>query len=300
MSHWSTDDFLHVLADCIQDDVLQEVQDSPVAGLPCDESTDAANLKQLMIFVRLLVKGSPHTRFLKVVELQNGKADTIKEKLVDVCQESGLPLSKITGFGSDGASVMVGCRTGVANRLTSLNPEMISVHCGAHRLALAASQAASSVPYMKKFNGYLNTLFYFFKNSLLREAGLHAIQDIMEEPVLKLKRAVDTRWLSHDQAVTAIRHTLPSLLTCLEREAAGEEDGDAVAHGLLSGLGTYNFIATVYLMSDVLPLLTTLSLVFQTENVDLSIVQPQVAATISSLKLLRKSQGLQWKTFLVS
>ncbi len=111
----------------------------------------------------------------------------------------------------------------------------------------------------------------------------------MEEPVLKLKRAVDTRWLSHDQAVTAIRRTLPSLLTCLEREAA--QNGDAVARGLVSALGAYNFIATIYLMSDVLPLLTTLSLVFQTEDVDLSVVQPQVAATISSLKLLRNQPG---------
>ena len=43
-------------------------------------------------------------------------------------------------------------------------------------------------------------------------------------------------------------------------------------------------IATVYLLSDVLPVLTQLSLVFQTADVDLSVIKPQVSATIASLK----------------
>ena len=47
-----------------------------------------------------------------------------------------------------------------------------------------------------------------------------------------LKKAIHTRWLSHDQAVTTIRPTLPSLLTTLEREV--DERDDAVARGLRS------------------------------------------------------------------
>ena len=52
----------------------------------------------------------------------------------------------------------------------------------------------------------------------------------MEEPVLCLKRAVYTRWISHDQAVTAIQSTLASLLSALKKEVA--EKRGAVAHGL--------------------------------------------------------------------
>ena len=69
---------------------------------------------------------------------------------------------------------------------------MISIHCGAHRLALASSQAAESITYLKWFDSHLSTLFYYFKNSPVREAALHQIQEIMEEPVLRLKRAVHT------------------------------------------------------------------------------------------------------------
>ena len=78
--------------------------------------------------------------------------------------------------------------------------------------------------------------------------------------MLCLKKAIHTRWLSHDKAVTAIRRTLPSLL----REVA--ERDDAVARGLVRAIKLYKFVAMLYLLSDVLPHLSTLSLVFQRES----------------------------------
>ena len=132
---------------------------------------------------------------------------------MSVCSQSQISLNKVLGFGSDGASVMTGCRSGVAVRLRGHNHEMISLHCGAHRLALASSQAAHAIIYLKRFDDHLNTLFYHFANSSVREAALHKIQTMLEEPVLCLKKAAFTRWLSHDQAVTTIRKTLKSLLT---------------------------------------------------------------------------------------
>ena len=111
----------------------------------------------------------------------------------------------------------------------------------------------------------------------------------MEEPVLRLKQAVYTRWLSHDQAVTSIRQCLSSLLTTLEQATA---EDDAVARGLLYAMKTYKFVATLYLLSDVLPILTTLSLVFQKENVPLTAILPNVNATIASSNLLKTQPGL--------
>ena len=54
--------------------------------------------------------------------------------------------------------------------------------------------------------------------------------------------------------MTAIRRTLPSLLTTLEREVA--EKDDAVARWLLHAIKWCRFVATLYLLSDVLPLLS--------------------------------------------
>ena len=86
------------------------------------------------------------TFFLRMVDLINGKAETIENKLLEVIRDCDIPISKVYGFGFDGASVMTGKRSGVATRMKSCNREMISIHCGAHRVALASSQAADHVP----------------------------------------------------------------------------------------------------------------------------------------------------------
>ena len=106
---------------------------------------------------------------------------------------------------------------------------------------------------------------------------------------MKLKKGIHTRWLSHDQAISAIHRTLSSIITTLEKEVT--VDDDPVARGLVQSIKSHYFVSTVYLLSDVLPHLSTLSLVSQTENIDFSIVKPQVAATIGALKHLRENPG---------
>ena len=277
------------MSDCVERELLSKVRASPSVGILCDESTDSANIKQLVVFARYVFKGKPYTSFLQMVDIDDGKASTITKSLLSVLRRCEIPVTSVFGFGSDGAAVMVGRRSGVATQLKEHNPEIVSLHCGAHRLALASSQAAQHVPYLKTFDAHLIALYYHFKNSPVREAAFHEIQKIMDEPVLHLKKAIHTRWLSHDQAVTAIRRTLPSLLTTLEKEVA--EKNDAVARGLVHAVKSYNFVATLYLLSDVLPHLSSLSLVFQRESVDLCIVEPQVAAAIATLKHLCNQAG---------
>jgi hypothetical protein len=96
---------------------------------------------------------------------------------------------------------MTGRVSGVATRLHRSNQYLVAVHCVAHRLALACSQAGQNVPYVQKFKKSMTTLFCFFQASAVRTAGLKAIQELLDSPTLKLKEAKDVRWLSHDQAV---------------------------------------------------------------------------------------------------
>lgn len=57
-------------------------------------------------------------------------------------------------------------------------------------------------------NKFLNTACYFFIDNLRRT----------ENKDERSRR--DTRWLSHDRAVSAVRQCLPALITSLEREAS--------------------------------------------------------------------------------
>ena len=104
-----------------------------------------------MLYGRTVVEGKLSTRFLKVVDLPDGKACTITQALIAHLQWVGLSIDSLSSFGSDGASVMTGRHSGVAARLCELNAQIIPVHCICHRLALATGQASNEVPYLKEY-----------------------------------------------------------------------------------------------------------------------------------------------------
>lgn len=111
-SHESMFEFVKVLSSCIEQDVLSEIHQAKYVGLLCDETTDVSITKQLIIYCRYVMAGEVNMRYWKIKDLPNGTAETVENALVSACQEADIPLTKVMGFGSDGASVMVGSKTG--------------------------------------------------------------------------------------------------------------------------------------------------------------------------------------------
>ena len=231
-----------------------------------DETTDISVSKELILYVRYIIPSAISEKcvrsdFLNITELQDGKAATITEVILEILARLNIPIQRVMGFGSDGASVMVGRRAGVATLLKQSNPELIAIHCVAHRLALAVAQAGDAAPYVKVFKTLLHNLYSFYDNSPVRTAGLSAIQSILHDPSLKLKQAKDHRWLSHEGACQTLRRTLQSVYVSLRREAA--ERNEPMVDGLCRQMSKFNFVATLYLLCDVLPHICRLSRVFQ-------------------------------------
>ncbi len=159
-----------------------------------------------------------------------------------------------------------------------------------HRLALAAGQASDNVPFISNtFKPTLRQLFYFYENSTVRMHGLKAIEELLGTPELKLKKALDTRWLSHDAACQTLMRILPAVIASLEREAS--ERGEAIAVGLSRVVQTFKFIATLYMMCDVLPKVARLSRIFQLSAIDLSQLNAHVSVTVQSLNELINHSG---------
>ena len=86
--------------------------------------------------------------FLKIVELTNDCAETFEEALMSWLDKYSIPPSHLVGFGGDGASVMMSKHSGVAAWIKAKQPILTSIHCMAHRLALAASQAGDKVKFI--------------------------------------------------------------------------------------------------------------------------------------------------------
>ncbi|XP_067670765.1 zinc finger protein 862-like [Haliotis asinina] len=69
---------------------------------------------------------------------------------------------KLVGMGSDGASNMIGSKTGLATRLKEDFPEMISVHCLCHQLELAFRDVFRKATLYDKCMTLLISLHYFY------------------------------------------------------------------------------------------------------------------------------------------
>ena len=95
---------------------------------------------------------------------------------------------------------------------------------------------------------------------------MKAIEQSLQTSELKLKQPADTRWLSHDAACEKLAKVLPAVITSLEREAG--ERGQALAFGYCKVVKHYDFTSTLYMMSDVLLLVSRLSQVFQSSILD--------------------------------
>jgi hypothetical protein len=282
-------ELLHCLAQVLEEQTVSFLQVSPFFSLMTDESTDIAVLKQLVLVGKCLTPEGVKTFFLRITDIPNGTAGTIESAILQYISDKTLQVSKLCAFGSDGASVMTGRSSGVPVRLKQHSPKMIAVHCVNHRLALAAAHASNNIPYLQKFKSLIQTLFYFYQNSAVRMASLHTIQGILNDPQIKCKQAKDVRWLSHDNAVKTLVRALPSVLISLDRESS--ENSEPTAHGLLKFMKSYKFVATLYLLSDILPHLSRLSKIFQKEDIDLSLIQPCLQSTVEAISQYKHTPG---------
>ena len=81
-------------------------------------------------------------------------------------------MDKVIGFGSDGASVMVGRKTGVATRLKRNNPSICCLYTALTTGWLyRASQSIDTVKYLHKFNEILVGIFKFYHYSSVSSGG---------------------------------------------------------------------------------------------------------------------------------
>ena len=212
-SHDARDDLLRALNEVVLRETKQLVKTANFLGITADESMDTSNLSHLDLHLQLAKNGQVVVRFGGIETLSSATADSIMTSLEEWSATSQVPLAK-SHLGSDGAATFVGKRTGVATQLQAKHPFMQAVHCAAHREALCVSDAVKAVVYLKEtVEPTLQGVFCLFKNSPLKESKLHPVQQLLEEPILKLKEPMAVRWLSHEGAVTVFRRTIASIVT---------------------------------------------------------------------------------------
>ena len=105
-------------------------------------------------------KGELRHIFLSNLPYDDCSAPGILSVIENYLETKNLPLSCCSSSGTDGSSVMWGEHVGVGALLRERNPFTIDIHCLARKLALAASQVADEVTYMKKHSKCVSAIFF--------------------------------------------------------------------------------------------------------------------------------------------
>ena len=111
MAAWQ---FVEALNEVVENDIIQDLQ---VCSLMADESTDISVSKNLILYVRYIKSCKSLTRYLKLITLTQGDAETIYTAISHFLSDNNIEKTKLVGWASDGAEVMLGIRSGVQARL---------------------------------------------------------------------------------------------------------------------------------------------------------------------------------------
>lgn len=184
------------------------IANSRYVGVIVEETTNIMVEKMLITYLILQQKGKPETVFIGNYVIPFGT----------VLSGHGVAMARVLGQGSDGALVMVGRKAGVAEQLYQNDcPYLINIHCGAHRIALAALNVSKAVHEISANVATINNIYTYNKNSPIRTHQLNELQNEMEEhDLLSLKQPSGTLWLSLERAVTCIRANWVALVLELE------------------------------------------------------------------------------------
>lgn len=102
--------------------------------------------------------------------------------------------------------------------------------------------------------------------------------------MLKLQKPTETRWLSLENSVHALRRSYEAVKAVFEQEGS---IGDATALGSAKLMSTPEFKCLLYFLSDVLSILGALSVTFQTKDLNPVTMERVVKSYKSSLTSLR-------------
>ncbi|CAG8727614.1 5848_t:CDS:2, partial [Cetraspora pellucida] len=184
----------------------------------------------------------------------------------------------LIAFASDGASVMMGNKNGVAQRLSKICPYIIYTHCIAHRLALACKDSQKQLNYFTNAETVIRDVYKYYKNSVKRIHILQEYQQILDYPELRLKKLKDIRWLGWYDAVENFIKTLPAVLIQLQN------DDSRIANDLYQRLCNWRLLGFFHFIYDVLGQLASLNKFFQKRNLYFRDIVPMIDATITNIQ----------------
>lgn len=169
-----------------------------------DETTDRSTKSQMAVLGTFFDMENFKMRcvFIDLIEMPNGKADTIYEKLKHSLKEKDIPIENVIGFCSDTCNVMFGKHHSVSQLLVRDHPWILPVKCSCHLIHICASYASQKLPkFLEDLCRNISAHFHF---SSQRRDALHEFQEFFNVEHHIILKPGQTRWLSMKMCVDRI------------------------------------------------------------------------------------------------
>ena len=156
----------------IRDDFIEKAK---WFSLMSDGSTDVSTIEEEIVYIRYVFKGQISVLFLGLKDVPKADARNIHSAICFLLEDVlGLKPDewkpRLVGVASDGAAVMMGADNGVLRLLTDGRPDIITIHCLAHRLELAFKDAVKNIKLYNDLSSLLITIFKLYRRSPLNKS----------------------------------------------------------------------------------------------------------------------------------
>ncbi|XP_063797579.1 E3 SUMO-protein ligase KIAA1586-like [Pseudophryne corroboree] len=278
-----TDIVTHISSEMRKRLIQNIVTLKPKVSIQVDESTSVSKKTTLILYVRAIMVAmagessedcQPTTFFLDLVELESTTAQGIYDSILATLSKHGLSKSLLSeiliGFGSDGAAVMLGSKSGVATILRKEFPNLISWHCLNHRLELAVSDTVKDLTEIFHFQSFVDSLYTLYSRCPKNLRELQKCSAELHDIVLSIGRVLDTRWVASSfRTVYAIWRSYPVLFKHFQEQVQCKGKESTKFYSLSRQLQSEEFLMNLALMCDALSELRDLSLALQDRNIHL-------------------------------
>lgn len=273
------------------------VSNSSKFSVLVDESTTVSGKSCLIIHLSYVLQNIPTVMFLDIVELPKTDAATITTYLINALAAFGFDSQFLTEnlicFACDGASVMLGMKSGVATQLATLVPDVIIWHCCNHRLELAVDDAVKSTHGINPFKIFIDSLYALYHPSPKNQAELKAAASDLGSQLSKIGRVLDTRWAASSlRSLEAVWKSFSALAKHFQTASLSDEKSSkekSKFRGLHKTLCSTNFVQNLAIMLDALKEVAKLSELLQTRGLSLISANRLIQQSINALKLKKSN-----------
>ena len=269
-------------------------------ALIADEYTDISNREQLSLCLRWVDDALvPHETFLGFYEVPNIQSTTIVKAILDVLVRLEIPLDNCRGQCYDGASNMMGKKSGVAQQIKDRQPKSVVTHCHAHSLSLGVKDVVKDVKILSDTMSTTKEIVTLVKYSPKRQNILGNIRqnlrsedddDFSPGNVLKF---CPTRWTVTAKCYKRILDNYDALLQLWDTSLTSKLDSETRARiiGCQSQMMTFDFFFAVYLSQRIFAHTDNLAAALQSRNLSAAGGKHLAELTIKTLQSIRNEES---------